>query len=331
MQGNPAQLKPVNYHMIGKKVDRNVLSLFPSFNFWDGANTQREKNIVLQRLACLYVLGRCGSASLSELTKTLSISRSAVARELKKLVSLSLAEPVKKGKTRSYILTTKGLVALMAFGEFRDWARTRAVLCSPQKKNQSLAYALLLIGYSVKDKTDTIYNSLLKYATQGHNMELASEEIAAESLLSFYSAELRASGSVPPNYLGVFKEFTTNGFQDVFRMLLAAIKPTADDYNWLIEFFDQVAEFYYYPARVAYVNLLSDNQSLKSRLEEFKKAQDQLIKKEGSTMEVTFTVPGSGLKKIDTMPPHLRAMGMRLMLEPMRFINKELCDFFWTK
>jgi hypothetical protein len=30
------------------------------------------------------------------------------------------------------------------------------------------------------------------------------------------------------------------------------------------------------------------------------------------------------------MPPHLRAIGMRLVLEPIKFINKELVDFFWT-
>jgi hypothetical protein len=133
-----------------------------------------------------------------------------------------------------------------------------------------------------------------------------------------------------PNYLNVFKEFTTSGFQDVFRMLLLAIKPTAEDYNGLIEFFNEVTEFYFDPARIAFINLLSENQNMRQRLAEFKKAQDLQIKKEGPTFEVTFTIPKSGVSKIDTMPPHLRAMGMRLILEPVKFINKELCNYFWT-
>jgi hypothetical protein len=131
-------------------------------------------------------------------------------------------------------------------------------------------------------------------------------------------------------YLGVFKEFTTAGFQEVFKMLLLAIKPTAEDYNWLVEFFNEVSEFYFDPARIAFVNLLPGNPKLQRNLDGFKKAQDQQIKKQDGNLEVTFTIPGSGLSKIDAMPPHLRAIGMRLILEPIKFINKELVDYFWA-
>ncbi len=134
----------------------------------------------------------------------------------------------------------------------------------------------------------------------------------------------------PPAYLSVFKEFTTAGFQEVFRMLLMAIKPTAEDYNWLVEFLNEASEFYFDPARVAYINLLPQNESLRRRLDEFKKAQDQQIKRQDGSLEVTFSVPGSGMSKVDAMPPHLRAIGMRLILEPIKFINNELVDFFWN-
>jgi hypothetical protein len=112
-------------------------------------------------------------------------------------------------------------------------------------------------------------------------------------------------------------------------MLLMALKPTAEDYNWLVEFFSEVGEFYFDPARIAYINLLSNNPAMRARLEEFKKTQDQQIKKTGPTLEVTFTIPGSGTSKIDAMPPHLKAVGMRLILEPVKFINTELLRHFW--
>jgi len=130
--------------------------------------------------------------------------------------------------------------------------------------------------------------------------------------------------------LSVFKEFTTAGFQEVFKMLILAIKPNAEDYNWLVEFFNEVSEFYFDPARVAFVNLLCDNPKIRQNLEEYKKNQDQQIKKQGGNLEVTFTIPSSGISKIDAMPPHLRTIGMRLILEPAKFINKELVDYFWA-
>jgi hypothetical protein len=186
-----------------------------------------------------------------------------------------------------------------------------------------------VVGYCA-NKPDNIYQALRNYAAHGNMLENIPADFAAESILSFYRQELRAASPVPPTYLSVFKEFTTAGFQDVFRMLLVAIKPTPEDYNWLIEFFNEVSEFYFDPARIAFVNLLPENSKICQHLEDYKKAQDQQIKKQGGTLEVTFTIPGSGLSKVDSMPPHLRAIGMKLILEPIKFINRELVGFFWS-
>jgi predicted transcriptional regulator len=314
---------------IEKKADHKILSLFPSLCFWNFTNSQNEKRIALQHLACLNKVGRKGSISASELSQELNISRSEAIKEIKKLVSQSFLKSNKKEKTVSYTLTTLGFVALISFEEFQEWTKIKSILCVPQKKSDALAYALLVIGFCANE-TDSVYQALSKYAAQGHTLELVKTEVIAESLLSFYRQELRASTNTAPNYLNVFKEFTTTGFQDVFRMLLLAIKPTPEDYSGLIEFFNEVAEFYFDPARIAFVNLLTENQNMRQRLDEFKKAQDMQIKKEGSTLEVTFTIPKSGISKIDTMPPHLRAMGMRLILEPVKFINQELWSYFWT-
>ncbi len=200
----------------------------------------------------------------------------------------------------------------------------------PQKKNDPLAYALLVVGFCA-NKPDGVYQALCRYGAQGNTFENIPADVSAEALLKFYRQELRAQSPVPPIYLSVFKEFTTAGFQEVFKMLLLAIKPTAEDYNWLVEFFNEVSEFYFDPARIAFVNLLPQSEKLRKDLDDFKKAQDQQIKKQNGNLEVTFTIPGSGFSKIDAMPPHLRAIGMRLILEPVKFINKELVDYFWAK
>jgi hypothetical protein len=326
MQAKPPT--PKTFRSIEKNVDRKILALFPSLNFCNLTANPEEKRKALADLACLQMVGVKGAVSASELAQTLKISRADANKSFKKLASGALVREEKNGKTAFYLPTTLGTVALMMFGEFQDWTKTKASLCAPQKKNDPLAYALLVVGYCA-NKPDGLYQALCKYAAQGHVMEQVEAGAAADSLLGFYRQELRLASAVPPNYLSVFKEFTTAGFQDVFRMLLLAMKPTAEDYNWLLEFFNEVAEFYFDPARVTYVNLLAQNPTLKQHLEAFKKTQDQQIKKEGSNLEVTFTIPGAGASKIESMPPHLRAIGMRLILEPVKFINKELFSYFW--
>ena len=329
MQAKPKPRTSSNFRAIKNKADTKILQLFPSLNFWNSANNATEKKVTLQRLACLKIVGNQGLVNIANLSKELRISRSEAAKTTKELFSLSLIKTEKDKKALRYSVTTAGFVALMAFEEFRDWTKIKSALAVAQKKNDPLAYALLIVGFCA-NKPESVYQALTKYASQGNTIENTAADVAAEALLSFYRQELRAQSPVPPTYLSVFKDFTTAGFQEVFRMLLVAIKPTAEDYNWLVEFFNEVSEFYFDPARIAFVNLLPENQNLRQKLDEFKKAQDQQIKRQGQNLEVTFTIPGSGFSKIDAMPPHLRAIGMRLILEPIKFINKELVNFFWN-
>lgn len=328
MKANAKTPRAINYRSVARKVDRQILELFPSLNIANPSNNSITKTAIAGRLMCLKALGN-ETRNLSNLSKELGFTSSDTARVIKELVSLSLVKAEKKGRTIDYSITTVGLIALMAFEEFRDWPKIKGALAVPQKRNDPIAFAVLVVGYC-GNKPDSAYQALCKYASQGHILENVAVGCAAESLLSFYRQELRTASPVPPAYLSVFKEFTTAGFQEVFRMLLMAIKPTAEDYNWLVEFFNEASEFYFDPARVAYINLLSQNGKLRGRLEEFKKAQDQQIKKQDGSLEVTFSIPGTGMSKVDAMPAHLKAIGMRLILEPIKFINNELVNFFWN-
>ncbi|MCW4030299.1 MAG: hypothetical protein NWE92_11705 [Candidatus Bathyarchaeota archaeon] len=330
MKTNTNRPKASNLVAIAKKADPKILQLFPSLNFLNTIDVNDSKTISRRRIACLKAIGKQGHAQLADLLKETGITRPELNRTLKELLALSLVEGEKKGKITIYKATTAGYVALTAFAEFRDWNKIKAALAVPEKKNDPLAYALLVVGFS-SNKPETVYEALCRYASQGARLENTAPAMAAESLLYSYRQLLRATSPVPPSYLSVFKEFTTTGFQEFFQMLLIAVKPTAEDYNWLIEFFNEIAEFYFDPARIAFLNLLPENEKLRQKLEKFKKTQDQQIKKQDGNLEVTFTVPGSGLSKIDSMPPHLRAIGMRLILEPIKFINSELVDFFWNK
>jgi hypothetical protein len=309
------------------KADPKILSLFPSLNSSNAPKNNNEKVKALWRLAFLKTIGNKERATSADLRSELKPSRPRTTKTLTELSALSLIKAEKDEKT--YTLTTSGFVALVAFEEFKDWTKIKSALIMPQRKNDPLAYALLVVGFC-ENKADSIYQTLQGYAAQGNIIENIPPDTTAESILLFHRRKLQLDSPIPPTYLSVFKEFTTKGFQEVFQMLIAAIKPTAEDYNWLIEFFAEVSEFYFDPARVAYVNLLRENQPLQANLEAFKKAQDQQIKKQDGNLEVTFTIPGAGMSKIDSMPPHLRAVGMRLILEPAKFINKELANFFWV-
>jgi DNA-binding MarR family transcriptional regulator len=306
---------------INTQLDLEILKLYPTLN--------NERTELHQRLNCLLEITYKTSIPTAELASKLKLTTTQTRKMTTKLSSLNLIETKKSGKKTTHCLTTAGLVALMAFKQKREWAQIKPALATPQKRNDPLAYVLLLIGFCAKRPTG-LYENLCQYGADGNILENIAPEVSAESLLRFYRKELREKISMPPAYLSVFKEFTTTGFQEVFRMLLVAVKPTPEDYNWLIEFFNEVADFYFDPARITFVNLLPENQKLRNDLEQFKKSLDQQIKKQDGTFEVTFTIPGSGLSKVDAMPPHLRAIGMRLILEPAKFINKELVELFWT-
>jgi predicted transcriptional regulator len=319
-----------DYRAIGEKADRKVLSLFSSLGYWVKGVSVKEHDAILRCLAVVYTLGVGGQMSIADLSKSLVLSRSLTVQSLDKLSKLSLVAVLKCGKKASYILTPKGAVVLVAFKEFQSLQAIKPVVSNPVNKNDRLAFALLVIGYSVAKKENSIFGILVRYAEIGSTVESVGSDIVAESLLRFYSSECKVNAAVLPNYLGVFKEFTTAGFQQVLQILLSSMKPSVEDYNWLVEFFGEVIEFYYNPARLAYVNLLSENPGLRLRLEGFKKSQEQQIRKEGSMMEVTFNVPSSNVQKFMSMPAHLRAVATRLVLEPLQFVNQELAVFFWS-
>ena len=305
-----------------QETDTNILQLYPTLN---SVSTLEKKNKLLNALSEISVK----EATLEELTAKLKLTSSQTKKIATELSSLHLITAEKVDRKTTYTLTTNGLVALMALKENREWAKVKPTLATSKKRNDPLAYVLLLIGYCAK-RQNGLYENLCRYGAEGNILENIPLEVSAESLLRFYRRELRAKTAMPPAYLSVFKEFTTSGFQEVFRMLLVAVKPTAEDYNWLIQFFIEVEEFYFDPARITYVNLLPETPKLREHLEQFKKTLDQQIRRQDGNLEVTFTVPGSGLSKVDAMPPHLRSIGMRLILEPARFINKELVELFWS-
>ncbi len=316
----------IDYKTISEKVDPQILSLFPTLSAQ--ATNRRKKDALLKNIACIYAIGYNGSISILQLSKLLKVSLSGASRILKKLLTLSLIEAVKNKKIVNYNLTAKGIITLTSFKEYQTFDKIQKFLATPQKKGDKLAYALLVIGNSINNKNDTVFVTLTKYAMQGHNLEQISSDIAAISILEFYRTEFK-SNIYPSNYIGVFKEFTTTGFQEILKILLSAMKPTVEDYNWLIEFFNTTVEFHYNPERLAYVNLLSKEPNLKLSLEEYKKAQEKQVKKQGSQFEVTFNIPNSNLEKFPTMPPYLKAIIMRLILEPTQFINKELNEYFF--
>jgi DNA-binding transcriptional ArsR family regulator len=197
MPAKPKSPTPKSFRHIEKAVDRNILSMFPSLR-WDATCSAAEKRAVLQRLACLQAIGVKGAASASELAKSLGLSRPEVNRELKHLASISLVKLEKSGKTPAYAPTALGYVALTAFPEFQDWEKTKTALCSPQKKNDPLAYALIVIGYC-NSQPKCLCEALTKYAAEGHTLELAAPDTVAGSLLAFYRQELRRTSPVPPH------------------------------------------------------------------------------------------------------------------------------------
>ncbi|MCW3996228.1 MAG: winged helix-turn-helix domain-containing protein [Candidatus Bathyarchaeota archaeon] len=324
---NKRRRKPaVNYKTLTNNVDPEVLALFPDLNL-NGTN-ERKKDAAQKRLTILYLIAQNHSTAL-QLSEKTGLTKNAILLILRKLSKLGLIEASKVGRYAHFSVSTMGAVALTSFHEYQSFAKMQTLLAVPAKKNDKLAYALLVIGNCANDKDDSVYTTLKTFANQGCCIERLDSEGTAMAIMRFFSQQAKTNRSYPANYLGVFKEFTTAGFQEILRLLLTALKPTVDDYNWLIEFFNATSEFYFSPERLAYVNLLAKDVNLKQRLEAYKKSQDSQVKKTGSQMEVTFNVPNSGLEKYPTMPPYLKAIVMRLILEPNQFVNLELNRYFF--
>jgi len=322
---------PIDYPSIIEKADPRILSLFPTLNILDAKHGQRARGTIFRRLACIYIIGKYGSISAADLLKTTNIPHSSLEATLKKLLSQSLLETARIKRRKKYGLTPKGIIVLTAFEKFWSFKSIKPLLLKSKNRNNNLAYALLVIGYSAINRPEIIFDTLTKYAEQGYNLEPLSCDAIAESLLEFYGDQCESEAQSPPQYINMFKEFTTAGFQDILRMLLTGMKPGPEAYNWLVQFFHELVEFYYNPVRMAYTNLLSDYPNLRSRLEQFKKEQERQTRTEGSKIELTFKVPwgSSELQKFMNMPHYLKTIGLRLVLEPLHFMTRELKDFFW--
>lgn len=330
-------------------IDTQFLSLlFPSLAV--------KKPSDLKRLACLRAFGDAGrplsAAEVSKISKVATPAATAK-KMLGSLATLSLLSEEKTaakegGKEAAiYRLTSKGVVALMmSMAPFREFSRVRPLLAS--LKNDELAFALLVVGHSPSpfaasqaggsnnnNNDGQLHAILAAYAKYGHSLEAVDGATAADSLLRYFSSQFRAgpARSAPPSYLGMFRDFTPAGFQDILKMLVVAVRPTPEDYNWLVQFFYELVEFYYNPVRMAYASMLVSNPVLKSRLEGFKKGQEIVMKKDGDaapSVELTFRIAGGlQLDKFLNMPPHLKAMAFKLVLEPLRFMNEELRFAFW--
>jgi DNA-binding PadR family transcriptional regulator len=331
MEPKVSKLAKVNYEKISQDLDRQILALFPSINPYNLIN-ERKKNAVLRHLATLYLIGKHDLKSTVKLSIMLNLPLSSVYRILRKLTSLSLLENSKSKNAKIYSLTSKGIIALTSFKEYQSFIKIKKLLAAPQKENDKLAYALLIIGYNLNNKDNTVFSTLRGYASHGHRIEQNNSEAIADSILDFFSLECKSKQTLPTNYIGVFKEFTTSGFQDILKILMSSMKPSLEDYNWLIEFFNATGEFYYNPERLAYINLLAIDSSLNSRLERYRKSQEKQVSKQGSQMEVTFNIPSSNIEKIEkypNMPPYLKVIIMRLILEPTQFIRQELTNYFF--
>jgi hypothetical protein len=282
----------------------------------------------LKKLDCLRSLGETQRPlQVKEIAKVSGIPPAVTKRILGALTSLSLISE-DAGK---YYLTSRGLIALMSMPHFQNFSQVKPILLS--LRNDELAFAMLIIGHAKANDDRLLYDTLSGYARHGHNVESVDYKVAADSILRHFSIQARSTSKTVPPYLGMFKDFTPAGVQDILKMLVVAVRPTPDDYNWLIQFFYELVNFYYNPIRMAYANMLaSGNQILLQRLANFKKEQEALMKNEGSNVELTFRVIGGfEFEKFEKMPPQLRAMGFKLVLEPLGFMTKELQSAFWPE
>lgn len=318
--------KTIDYKTIENDVDTQILTLFFELNYV-GAS-ERKKDSALKRLALIHALAQ-KSQTAQQLSEQLEFSKAVTQRTLRRLSKSMLVEASKQGRSTVFGLSSKGVIVLVAFREWQSFVKLQGLLAVPSRSGDKLAYALLVVGNCSGGRDDGLFLTLSRFVQQGGSFERLSQEEAAVALLRFCSLQAKDQRSYPTNYLGVFKEFTTSGFQEILRLLLTAMKPTINDYNWLIEFFNATGEFYFNPERLAYINLLAKDEGLKQRLEQYRKSQETQVKKQGAEMEVTFNVP-SNLERYPTMPPYLKAIVMRLILEPTQFLNQELNNYFFN-
>lgn len=306
--------------------DNDVSSLFFKYNEY---SSKKDILMALKSLTCIYVMSKNQAVSINKLAEILNFSNYSTKKVLNYLLHCSIAvkEPIKK--RYFYKLSTKGVLLLTAFDEFKDIEKIKIFLANKEKRKDKLAYILLVIGCIHPKNKFIIYDLLKRYCSKGYTFENISSDVIATIILNFYIFESKNSAESIPNYLTVFKEFTSEGFQEIFKILLYSTKPSFEDYNWLVEFFYEIVEFYYNPFRIAYTILVGENVKLKKRLTEYIELKEKQIKKNDSKIEVTLDIPVSNKDKIFKMPPHLRVVATRLIIEPLQFIDQELSFYFW--
>jgi len=310
-----------------EEADKKILSLFPTIN--SNHRSGKEKSQKEKYLSCIYVLGKSGPLPRYEISRITKISYLQLQSVLKTLLRLRLVEVIGKSRRKNYGLSTRGTVVLVSFKNFQSFENIIPFLSDSKNENNALAYAMLVIGYADADP-EVIYKILLKYAEGCHTFEFSDDYELAQSLLKFYSDDLKYKSNSAQPYLDMFREFTPAGFQDILGMLLTAVKPTTDDYNWLVQFFHEVVEFYYNPIKIAYLKIIFRQSHLQTRLQQFKKEQEILAKKGIPSTEITFRVTDNKeLGKFLNMPAPLKVMGLRLVLEPLQFMTRELEEYFW--
>ena len=313
-----------------EKADSDILLLFPSLNFRSYMLTSKLKESYLRNLLVLLAIAE-SKVTKHQIAKSCQISNSAVAKAVKVLETKGLlCKKMRSAKTGEFYPTAKGIIALMAFPKFRNLERIWSILTKKEHKDSNIAFALLIMGLSMKEKSEPLYGTLLEYARSGHNLEEIDDQTAADSIFGFLSNKWRLEMQAVPQYLNVFKEFTTQSFEGVIRTIMTYMKPRPEDYDCFVQFLCEVANFYHSPVRRAYASVLSENADARLRLNEFKKERESLVMQDRASAEVTFRLSSSSeFSRFSFLPAHLRAVGLRLIVEPTDFMIDELKRLFW--
>jgi len=313
-----------------RKADSDILKLFPSLNFRSHVLADKIKESCLRNLFVLLATAE-GRVTKNQIAMFCQMSYSAVTKSIDVLEAKGLSRK-KMGASKKVIHypTAKGIIALMALPKFWNFKRVSSVLAGKEHKDSDVAFALLIMDLSIRERSEPVYEILKEYAKAGHNLEEVDEKVAADSMLEFLSNKWNHETQTVPEYLSVFKQFTTQSFEGVIRTIMTHMKPRPEDYNSFVQFLCEVANFYRSPVRRAYANILSENAEARLRLDEFKKAQESLARQDQASAEVTFRLRSSSeFSRFSFLPAHLQAVGLRLIVEPTDFMINELKRTFW--
>jgi len=313
-----------------READLSVLSLFPSLNSGTSQLPQRRSKDAIRNVSVILAVAE-GNTAKHQISRYCSLSDSVTAKSIKLLQSKKLVSKKRARSKVEYYLSAKGVIVSTAFPKFRKseilWSR----LTRNEYKGNPLAFVLLITGLSLKDRSEAAHEILIQFAKTGRDIEDLDDGTVADSLLSFLSDTWKRERQTVPEYTNVFKEFRTQGFEEIMRTILMHMKPKAEDYNGFIQFLCEVADFYYSPIRRAYNRIVSENPEIERRLQQFKMEQESLVRQERASAEVTFRIRDQArLSRFSNMPSHLQAIGMKLIVEPTDFMVKELGCVLWS-